>query len=107
MSSLVVFIGDQTDSIFSTTVDGAATDPTAVTVKIEDGDGTETGYSGMVIALPAEIVRSSVGVFVHTFTPDVAGTWTLRWFSTGAVVKAEEDSITVRASRFTSPLSTA
>ena len=107
MPDQTVHIGTQVKASITYTVAGVATDPTSVVFKIEDGAGTETAHSSLVVSLPADgITTSGTGVFHYVFTPYVAGTWTVRSFATGAVVKADSIKLKVRASVFASPLGT-
>jgi hypothetical protein len=78
------------------TVGGVATDPTTVTLKIEEPDGTEVSYTYAA----AQITRASAGSYYKDVTVDQAGTHTYRWVGTGAVAAVDEDSFYVLASVF-------
>ena len=86
--------GVRTTSLFK--VSGVLTDPTTVTIKIKSPDGTITTktWAG------GDIVRTSLGVFTHTFTVTAAGSWWYRWEGAGAVIGAAERRLQVRTSEF-------
>ena len=74
------------------------TDPTVLVAQVLD----ETNNARMMYAWPAgqDIVRDSAGVFHLDVTFTGAGRWWIRWQATGAIVAAEERSVTVRPSKF-------
>ena len=72
----------------------ALTDPTAVTAKMVEPDGTQTTLAG--------VTKSTVGVYTETLpTLDQAGTHVVKFFGTGALTAAEEVRIEVRKTRVT------
>ena len=79
----------------------ALTDPTTVTVRVREPDGTETLYTSPV----ASIVNSSTGVWAFTFPAalDAAGDWYVRFRSTAGLLTAGEQKLVVRPTAFTTP----
>ena len=79
----------------------APTDPTTVTVRVREPDGTETLYTSPV----ASIVNSSTGVWAFTFPAalDAAGDWYVRFRSTAGLLTAGEQKLVVRPTAFTTP----
>lgn len=75
---------------------GTLADPTTVTLKIEEPDGTETTYTYAL----AQITRDSAGRFSKSYTPDQSGVHHYRWVGTGTVGAAFEGAFFVRESRF-------
>ena len=80
---------------------GTLTDPTTVTVRVREPDGTETLYTSPV----ASIVNSSTGVWAFTFPAalDAAGDWYVRFRSTAGLLTAGEQKLVVRPTAFTTP----
>lgn len=77
------------------TVDGAATDPTTVTLRVKAPSGTVTAYTHA----DAEIARVSDGVYRKDVPFDAAGSWYVRWEGTGAAAGVEETAIVVSRSK--------
>lgn len=73
------------------------TNPTTVTVKVEDPSGNESSY---VYGTDSEVVRDSTGVYHIDITTDEVGTWVVRWVGTGAVAQVDEDPFFVKLSDF-------
>lgn len=74
---------------------GAAANPTTVTCRVEEPDGTETTYSTPVITNP------STGTFQLILVPDQSGQHTYRWTgTTGSAVAVDEDQFSVLLSAF-------
>lgn len=67
------------------------TDPTTVTLKLLPPGGAITTPSP---------TKDSTGIYHYTFTPNVSGTWGVRWEGTGACVAAVESAFTVLHSSF-------
>jgi hypothetical protein len=65
-------------------VNGAATDPTTVTLTITEPDGTTTAYTYAA----TEITRTGTGVYTKDVTSDSAGTWQYEWEGTGTATDA-------------------
>ena len=76
---------------------GNPADPTTVTVKIKDPAGRSTTY---VYLVDAEVVKDATGEYHIDIIITQTGIWYQRWEGTGAIMAAEEDSITVRTSEF-------
>lgn len=70
--------------------DGNLVDPDTVTFKTIDPNGAKATY---VYTVDAEVTRSSEGVYVATFNPNVGGRWHFRWETTGGILVQEEDFI--------------
>lgn len=79
---------------------GVATDPTTITLKIQTPAGVETSH---VYGTDPDVSRSGAGVYAYPLTFTESGIYTIRWVGTGAVVKADEETIPVRPSRFENP----
>ena len=73
-----------------------STDPTTVTLKVEDPTGTESTftYAG------GHLTKSSTGNYHYDYVPTKAGRHTYRFIGTGALQTAEETPFYVRRSRF-------
>lgn len=81
-------------------VNGIATDPTTVTLKIKKPDGTVVTFT-----YPASIAKDSVGNYHYDYMPptiaadpSAIGKYTWRWDGTGTVKAADEGSFKVTAS---------
>jgi len=74
------------------TVGGTATDPTTITLKIEDPSGNVTAYTYAL----AEIVKDSTGNYHKDISLDESGYWHYLWIGTGAVEAVDEDYLVVR-----------
>lgn len=64
---------------------GTPSDPTNITAKIEEPDGTLTTY---VYAIDDELVREDIGVYYIEHTIEQAGTHRVKFIGTGSVVAA-------------------
>lgn len=74
--------------------DDALTDPTTVTAKLVEPDGTQSDLAG--------ISNPSVGVYTVSLpTIDQSGKHVVKFFGVGALVAAEEVAIEVRRTRVT------
>lgn len=94
-------IGDRVRiSVTWANIAGTATDPTTVTFRAKPPSGTEIDYT---YGTDAELVRSGTGAYYVDLTLTEAGTWLIRWKATGALVAAEEATISVRRSGFSNP----
>jgi hypothetical protein len=69
-------------------------DPTAVSIKIREPDGSENSYSPLKV---------DTGIYSYDLTFDAHGVWYYRWIGTGAVHTAGEGRIVVRKSDFDTP----
>lgn len=81
-------------------VNGTATNPTVVKFKYRTPAGVETE---LVYDTDVEVVRASTGNYYVELNLNVAGTWLVRWVSTGAVAAANEYPVRVEPSRFADP----
>lgn len=75
----------------------APADPTTVTAKTLDPDGTIVTYT---YGVDAALTRTGLGIFVLEFDLNVEGLWQVRFAGTGAVTAAVEDGIYVPESDF-------
>lgn len=78
------------------TAEGVAVDPTAIVLKVQDPDGTETTYTYAL----GQVLKSATGVYYYYVVPDESGTWHYNWAGTGTVVSATEGFFYVRTSEF-------
>lgn len=91
-------LGDQVRlSATFTDADGAAVDPTVITVKYADPTGAVTD---LTYDVDLAVTRDGDGTYYVDFVPTAAGTWRYRWESTGAVTAAAEGAFQVRRSSF-------
>ena len=85
-----------------TDTNGAAADPTAVTllVKLRYVIGaTETTYT----YAGGTVTKSGTGAYYVDFTPTTEGIWDYRWVGTGAIQAADENAFNVPDSEFYGP----
>lgn len=91
-------IGDGVILRYTCTVDGVATDPTTITARVQDPDGTVTVY---VYLTNSELTKDSTGIFELAITLTKAGQWWIRFEGTGACIATTPDYIiSVRDSIF-------
>jgi len=78
------------------TVSSVLTDPTTVTLKVKDSDGTISTYtySG------GTVTKLSTGIYYKDVTVSNDGIWYYKFESTGTVTAAKEGSFEVRRSEF-------
>jgi hypothetical protein len=76
---------------------GTVTDPTAVSFKMSDPDGTVTTY---VYVTDAQLVKDSTGNYHVDWPTAKEGKHHYAWLGTGAVASAEEGQFTVKDTRF-------
>lgn len=87
-------IGDmQTLSIAFTDSAGTATDPTGITFKMREPDGTETNY---VHGTDAQLVKDSVGNYHVDWLFSQSGRHVFKFSGTGAINTAEQQEIYIR-----------
>jgi hypothetical protein len=79
-----------------TDADGAAVDPTTVTLTVLEPDANETSYTYGA----AEVEKESTGVYYYDLTVDQAGIHFFRWSAGGAYVAVDEGSFKVSKSNF-------
>lgn len=91
-------LGDQVRlSASFTDAEGAAVDPTVITVRYADPTGAVTTLTyGVDVAVTYE----AAGMYYVDFVPDRAGQWRYRWESSGAVTAAAEGVFQVKRSSF-------
>jgi uncharacterized protein YfaS (alpha-2-macroglobulin family) len=79
-------------------VDGVATDPTAVTLKVRKPDGTVDTFT----FVGGDVVKDSTGNYHHDIntTAGPAGVWSYRFEGIGAAQGAEEAEFIVKAGAF-------
>jgi hypothetical protein len=77
-------------------VGSVLTDPTTVTLKVEDPAGTETSYTYAA----ATITKSGTGIYTKNVACTLAGTWKYRWIGTGAVEAVAEGEFVIKRSVF-------
>jgi hypothetical protein len=91
---------DQGDLVRSsaafTTAAGAAQDPTVVICKVKIPAGTITTYTYLT---DVALVRDSAGNYHLDVNAATAGTYWVRWYSTGTGQAAEEEAFVVQASQ--------
>lgn len=68
---------------------GTLTDPTTVKVTVVRPDGQRNTY---VYNTDAVVAKSGTGVYYYDLSGDIPGAYTVRWFSTGTVQDAEEQT---------------
>lgn len=83
-------------SVDFTDQNGVAINPTTVQLKTRSPCGTETTYT---YGDDDEVERPVTGTYLGTFTATEAGTWEVRWVTTGPVLQIRE-RINVRGSWF-------
>ena len=69
---------------------GADTDPTAITFKMLEPDGTVTTY---VYGVDAELVKSATGIYYVDWTSDQAGRHLYRFIGTGTVEQTVQGEV--------------
>ena len=74
---------------------GTLTDPTTVTVKVEDPSGNTDTYTYAL----SQVIKDSTGVFYYDVTVDEKGVWYYRGVGTGTIVAAGQDKFTVIGAR--------
>lgn len=73
-----------------------ATDPSTVTLTVQDPSGNETAYTYAA----GQVTKDGTGNYHYDLTTDEAGTWHYRWVGTGTCAAASEGIIKVRDSEF-------
>ena len=90
-------VGDSVRMSAAFTVSSVATDPTTITFKMREPDGTVTTY---VYGTDAELVKDSTGNYHVDWGTSMSGDFFYRFTGTGACVAASEGYFTVKESRF-------
>lgn len=78
------------------TVNGVATDPTTVTLNVQDPAGVVTSYT----YAGAQIAKDSVGNYHYDLNVVTQGAWLYEFIGTGTCIAASEGSFTVSLSVF-------
>lgn len=100
---MIYDIGDKTRlSVTFLNIAGAVADPTTVTLKLRT-PAPASVESSHVYGVDIAVVRESTGIYHYDLSLPTSGVWWYRWDATGAVEAADEQFLTVRASRFVSP----
>lgn len=86
-------IGDVVRLSSAFTQDDAPIDPTTVSLKVMNADGTSNTYTYAA----GQLVKDSSGVYHYDIAPAARGTYRYRFFSTGIGTAAEEKWFQVRA----------
>lgn len=85
-------------------VNGTATDPTTLILRVKDPSGTVTvtteSNPAALTSSSTPIARTATGVYKATITLNDAGYWFARFEGTGAVVATEETQVIVDPSEF-------
>ena len=75
-----------------TNANGAAADPTTVTLVLTKPDRTTNAYTWAL----DQVKRESIGKFYYDLIPDQSGTWYYEWRGTGAVQAVDPGQFIVR-----------
>ena len=88
--------GDSVRLAVSFNIKNVLTDPTTVTLKVQDPSENETDYTYAL----SEVTKDATGQYHKDITLDEVGTWYYRFEGLGAAVAAGEDNFEVRATEF-------
>jgi hypothetical protein len=72
-----------------TNIDGVNTDPTTVTLSVQDPGGTITAYTYAGMA----VTKFATGIYRYALSITTEGRWRYRWVGTGTVQAASPDRI--------------
>jgi hypothetical protein len=78
------------------TVDGVATDPTTVTLKVMDPSGNASTYTYAL----GQVTKLAVGSYYKDLVVDEGGVWYWEWIGTGACAAVDADYFEVLFSIF-------
>ena len=78
----------QITATFSNTQTGEPSDPTDVTLLLQNPAGEI-----QTMVFPGNIVKVATGKYAFTFVPTVSGEWFYKWQGTGAVVATSPDAM--------------
>ncbi|MGB1226152.1 MAG: hypothetical protein ACPHCN_18695 [Mycobacterium sp.] len=84
-------VGDVVRLTGTFAVGGTNTDPSTVTLYVEDPSGNVDTYT-----YAATVTKSAEGIFTYDLAIDEAGTWSYRWVGTGAAAAVEQRRLFVR-----------
>lgn len=79
-----------------TDLDGTATDPTEVTLEIQEPDGTNTSKTWGA----GQVIRAGTGDFYFDFTVTQSGQHLYRWSASGALVGVDPGAFLVEPDQF-------
>lgn len=103
MADAVFDIGDVAVLTHAVAVDGIATDPSTIRVRIKDPTGevvADAEYAGGA----GQVLKTAIGTYVYQLQlvagEAVPGRYRYRWETTGVGQEAEEGSFRVRRSQF-------
>lgn len=74
-------------------VAGDLTDPTTVTLKVQDPAGAITTYT----LSGGTVTKAATGRFYKDLTPTAPGRWYYKWIGTGTVESTTEESFQIRS----------
>ena len=77
-------VGDRPRLSVIFTVGGTNTDPTTISLTVQDPTGTNTSYT------TGDVTKASTGSYYKDVTVNIEGTWAWRWAGTGSVIAADE-----------------
>ena len=89
-------VGDSIRLAASFNIKNVLTDPSSVTLKVQDPSENEDSYTYGA----AQITKDATGQYHKDITLDEVGTWYFRFEGTGAAVAAGEGNFEVRATEF-------
>lgn len=69
-------------------VSGVLTDPTTITLWVEDPDGTETSYTYAL----SQLTKASTGVYYKSLQVTKSGYWKYKFVATGTVADTTDDT---------------
>lgn len=98
--STTYHVGDSVKLTGTFTLDGVATDPTAVSLQIRD----PSGNISLLTYAADELTQVSTGVYSYNLTLDESGDWFVKFIGTGTVISSTKDTlIFVADTHFTYP----
>lgn len=97
MSITVYHVGDlvRIAAVFKD-VNGTATDPTTITLKVKDPSGNTDTYTYAA----GQITKASTGNYHRDISIDETGDWHYEWVSTGSGQGVEPGEFTVEPTHF-------
>lgn len=93
-----IYVGTELQLTFEMLSGETYVDPTTITFKTIDPNGTEASYT---YGTDTEVGKSGTGQYYARITPNAGGRWQYRWETTGAnTVVAKEGNFIVQYSPF-------
>lgn len=89
-------IGDTIRLTGTFTLSSVNTDPTTITLKVQDPSGNEDTYTYAL----SQVAKSATGIYYKDITLDEKGVWHYRFVGTGTVAAAYDGYVFVRESQF-------